>query len=74
MILLVRENSLKTFWAQVSISILTSSACDVDKNYADVSQSKIQVATSDDFVNFVYNLVTWIIRKSTGWIVARSKP
>jgi hypothetical protein len=23
------------------------------KNYADVSQSKIQVATSDDFVNFV---------------------
>jgi hypothetical protein len=32
MILLARETSLKTFWAQVSIAILTSSGCDIDKN------------------------------------------
>jgi hypothetical protein len=31
MILLARENSLKTFWAEVSIAILTSSGCDIDK-------------------------------------------
>jgi hypothetical protein len=60
MILLARESSLKTFWAEISIAILTSSGCDINqKLFADVSQSKIQVATSDDFVKFVYNLVTW---------------
>jgi hypothetical protein len=32
MILSAQENSLKTFWAKVSIAILTSSDCDIDKN------------------------------------------
>jgi hypothetical protein len=57
MILLARGNSLKTFWAEVSIALLTSSGLrHRPKMYADVSQSKIQVATSDHFVQFC---ITW---------------
>jgi hypothetical protein len=45
LVLSARANSLQTFRTEVSIAILTSSGRDIDK--------KLQVATSDDFVNVV---------------------
>jgi hypothetical protein len=56
-VLLARENSLKTFWAEVTIPILTSSGRDIDKKIIPRFRNrKFRLRRR----TILYNLVTWI--------------
>jgi hypothetical protein len=62
MILLGRENSLKTYLAQVSIAILTiySSGCNIDKKKLLMYRNRKFRLRRRTILSILYNLVTWI--------------